>query len=534
LAGGEDLFQLVRKRFPASVCNLGRADKMATALQQAVGVEVILVDSRLLGAEDLCQRLRMDPLTSQIPLVCIVQAADDVPRAPANAQVEISEIDRLEQTLLLFCPALDREPPAAAAPAQDAPPPRPRAEAAPEDEGVFDDEATTVAYRRPTAEPGMASEWPPPPPTRQPSQDTVTFSQNFAGYMNSLIEALQSPDKLSQDEKNRLESVADLTLNDVEVLLGDIQTPINASLMEKNLVQMRLLSSAKNSIYGKRRSMQGLISKLDKSAAPPQPAPPVLKEAASPAAAPSPQPPPTPQDAVPEGTAQPAQPPEDPGARPAVSASPSGNSTAPGGASPSGTYAAPTGPHPKPKKSELTLRAEAMEAERRQAIKDARKTGKLPAQKVQRQAYRTAVKPRSKVGYGWIWIPVAAIMVLAFILMTVHYLKLSAEEDKKVKKSKNNPPEMKWVILEQTSAGILARPQAQDKEGDRISFNIRWYINGEEHASAITARLRPTDFKPGDTVYAVVKASDSKGVGQPMRSRDITANDLVKPKKKAP
>ena len=80
---------------------------------------------------------------------------------------------------------------------------------------------------------------------------------------------------------------------------------------------------------------------------------------------------------------------------------------------------------------------------------------------------------------------------------------------------------MKWVILEQSPSGVVVRPQAVDKEGDKIAFAVTWYKNGKVVEGQRTARLRPTIYRVNDAIFVDVVPSDLYGQGKPMRSREL-------------
>ena len=503
---------------------------MAIAMERAPGVSAAVVDIALFGAKDLCIRPRADPLTAQIPLVFVVNHSNDAVGVPVDAAVPLDTMDVLDQTLRLYCPSLARVEqlePAAALSAAPVPA---------EDDEVFDDSSKTVVFRRPMAQPGEALEWPPLPPSIEPNQDMVDYTQSYAGYMNSLMEALNEPSKLSNAELKRLQEVSKATMDDVEVLLGAVQTSINEALMDKDLVRMRVLSTAKNTIYDKRQTIRGMLGKAGTAKMPtvemtaPDPEPPTRRETQPPPAAAEPKAPRPKRNTLEFGSKEVPPVPPGPPAPPAeegpgdtademLSLMPDSNSSTPGAIT----------------KSELTLAAEAKVAERKAtrraevvAARKAAKKGRKPASKPggKKAVYGSAAKG-GKPGYGWVWIPIAALLVLVSgFYLVVHFRNMP--DKSVVKKVKNDAPEMEWVILDQSTAGVQARVSAKDKEKNSISYSIRWFVNNQQVKGQHTTRLQPTHFRTGDIVYVEVTPTDMYNSGLPMRSRELQTKVLAR------
>ena len=533
VAGGEQIKSHLEGQFPPPMCTLATAENMAIAMERAPGVTAVVVGIELFGAKDLCIRLRSDPLTSQIPLVFVVNNANDAVGVPVDASVLSTNLDALVQTLQLYCPSLNL-------PDSSAPKPALVAEPIIEQETTdfFDDGSKTVVFRRPEAQPGEALEWPPPPPQFDSSQDMVDFTQNYAGYMNSLMEALEDPSSLSPAEVVNLHKASKLTMDDVEVLLGAVQTSINEALMGKDLVRMRVLSSAKNSIYEKRQAIRTLMSKK-KGTGSGQPriratAPMSLLAEQGPAPAPIPRPAPVSKpdaDAL-AGAPQHTGPAVDPvvaraasapgEAEPAESRKPTEQMVSPPG---DGEMIAlsTNGSDSHNTKSKLTLAAEAKEKERRRQLVAARKSRKH--KQVPKPAVYGSAAKNTKPGYTWVWICVTALLVLVSGFYVYYHFKHAPKQAVR-KKIKNSVPLMKWVILDQSTAGVMARIKAEDKEKDQISYAIRWFVNNKEVPGQRTTRLRPDRYKPNDMVYAEVIPTDLYGKGLPMRSREIGIRNL--------
>jgi hypothetical protein len=251
IAGGSSLYVQLLDPFPPTVCTIIYAETVNEALDEAVNAHIIVVDSGLKGgAVDLCRRLRGDATTSHIPLALRVANESDAMQALTDVRVKASDFNGLVKAVRRLCPDLSAAPSAAPPLAEGSVEPSP-----------FDDEVKTVIYRRPEGE--TSSEWPPEPPLLRPDEDLVEFTQDYAGYMNSLIEALESPAHLSAPEINRLGEMSNLLVQQADTTMGTMQSGINEALMAKDLGRMRVLSAAKNSLYEKLQRIRGLIGKLE-------------------------------------------------------------------------------------------------------------------------------------------------------------------------------------------------------------------------------------------------------------------------------
>lgn len=487
IASDKALEEALAKRLPPQVCRLVHADTTMAVLGAAGQVAAVVVDSALPGAIEICHHLRSDPLTAHVVLIFLARKASDDPGVVVEARIPREDLTALDAALRRYIPAIALS---GQGPSGDSLDPEPMAGEPTEEEGVFGDEVRTAIFRRPETEPGTALEWPPPPPNRKPGQEMVEYIQEYAGYFNSLLEAVEQPERLSAAERLRLAKVAHLTLDDAEVLLGAIQTAINEALMDKDLVRMRVLSAGKNSLYEKRTKLRNLAQNSD-----------ILKNIDRP------EPPPL------EGTDEEERPKPEPGVREAP---------VPGGFAPSGP-----GPAANRAKSELTLAAEAKEAERRAAHVQRRKDAVAAGKPMPRAPEPASGQARiqTKPSYAWIWVPVAGLTVLVATLTIIYSLSRNRTPTGP-KKNGNQPPAMKWVILEQTPAGIVARPQATDKEDDRVAFTIVWYKNGRPVVGEYTARLKPSIYRTGDNIFAEVTPSDIHGQGRTMRSRDLSVKAL--------
>ena len=471
------------------------------ALSEAADATAVVVDGEMPGYQELCAHLKADPITASIPLIFLVHTGKEDPGVKVDAKVAFHDPAALERALRQFCPSLALS--SGPTPEMDVLAPEPMDDDMPEAEDLFNVKEDTALFRRPTTEPGTALEWPPPPPEQGPGQDMVAYAKSYAGYFNSLIEAREQPDILSEAECIRLDQMAELAVDDAETLISKVQTAMNDALREKDLDKMRVLSTTKNRLYEKRQRLRTIMS--EEGAAKP----------ASPARAGRPQ---SAGEILEDGWDMDSG--ED---QPAV----------PRSLSDSGGYQVtiPDESAVPQQKSALTMAAEAKDLERRKTARQKRLTKKVQVQKS--PAYAAAAARRKNQGYQWVWIPVAGLMVLVATL-TIIYSIGKREPDQKVKVNNNSAPVMKWVLLEQAPAGVVARPQAEDKEKDRVTFSITWYINGKEAMGQHTARLKPKHYQSGDVIFVEVTSADMHAQGRAMRSRELTIKEDFGRRRPAP
>ncbi|UCF71273.1 MAG: hypothetical protein JSW49_03050 [candidate division WOR-3 bacterium] len=71
---------------------------------------------------------------------------------------------------------------------------------------------------------------------------------------------------------------------------------------------------------------------------------------------------------------------------------------------------------------------------------------------------------------------------------------------------------------------ITARILASDKDGDPITYEVKWYVNDEEIGEGMS--LTYPEIKKGDRILAEVTPYDGKAYGKMMRSSEITIGGL--------
>jgi CheY-like chemotaxis protein len=451
VAGGSNLYVQLLDPFPPTLCNIVYAETAAEAADQAVLATLVVVDAKLRGGGvDLCRRLRSEPITSHIPLVLRVYSDSDAMQALTDARVKAADFHGLVKTIRRLCPDL----------ASAAQPPVPT-----DDHSLgFDDEIRTVIYRRSASE--DENDWPPPPPVQGPRQDLVDFAQDYAGYINSLIEALEAPTSLPGAQVSRLHEMSTLTTSSADAILDAVQAAINDALKQQDLARMKVLSSAKNSLFEKLQRVRSLAGRLDSVS----------------------------QKAAPRSRPETAQ--------------------------------AETGLPQK--KSELTRAAEAKKKAALAAEKAVRAEQRSHAAKTKPVVTGTGSARRDESSTAlplWMWASFAVVAVAVAAYVIVRYAREPALVT--AAPTGNVAPVMKFVLLEQSPIGVQVRPQAEDKNGDRISFMIRWLVNGTLVETERTTRLSNRSYQDGDRIQAEVIPSDGRLNGELMRSPELVAKPIT-------
>ena len=72
---------------------------------------------------------------------------------------------------------------------------------------------------------------------------------------------------------------------------------------------------------------------------------------------------------------------------------------------------------------------------------------------------------------------------------------------------------------------ITARILASDKDGDPISYLVKWFVNGDEIGEGMS--LTYPDIKKGDKIFAEVTPYDGKAYGKAMKSGEITIGGMA-------
>jgi phosphatidylethanolamine-binding protein (PEBP) family uncharacterized protein len=87
----------------------------------------------------------------------------------------------------------------------------------------------------------------------------------------------------------------------------------------------------------------------------------------------------------------------------------------------------------------------------------------------------------------------------------------------------NNPPEITNITLlplnPTVKSEITARILSADKDGDPITYQVKWFVNGREIGEGMS--LTYEDVKKGDKIFADITPYDGKEYGKTVRSAEI-------------
>lgn len=254
IAGDEPFYYILQEKFPLSICDLIFCDTLATALSRSTDADLIVVDYNLPGGgEELCKRLRADPITAVIPVV--LRSSKVTPSDLANHVIPAENIERTMRVMCHLCPRL-ANPPKEGLVSFDPD----------NEEPVFDVEQSTVVWRRDESIPHISDSWPQPPPKTDNIQDPALFTTTFTGYVNSLVEGYRERKKLSSKELRRLETYSAQVVNQTENFLSITQSAVNDTLKRGDLKVMRELSAARNVLYEKLKVLSSFVDQPPKKA----------------------------------------------------------------------------------------------------------------------------------------------------------------------------------------------------------------------------------------------------------------------------
>jgi hypothetical protein len=94
--------------------------------------------------------------------------------------------------------------------------------------------------------------------------------------------------------------------------------------------------------------------------------------------------------------------------------------------------------------------------------------------------------------------------------------------------SANNPPVLENVTLlplnPTVQSEITARILASDRDGDPITYQVKWYVNDNQIGEGMSFTY--PEIKKGDRIFAEVTPYDGKTYGEMMRSSEIIVGGL--------
>src|SRR5262245_28707767 len=95
----------------------------------------------------------------------------------------------------------------------------------------------------------------------------------------------------------------------------------------------------------------------------------------------------------------------------------------------------------------------------------------------------------------------------------------------------NHPPIVRAVSIHPMplilSGPLVAIVQAQDDDGDALTFQYRWFANGKLVAERQTESLEPGHLKRGDKVEVEATPSDGKDRGAAHKSEAIVIGNTL-------
>jgi len=116
-----------------------------------------------------------------------------------------------------------------------------------------------------------------------------------------------------------------------------------------------------------------------------------------------------------------------------------------------------------------------------------------------------------------------------FILLLILFISQCGEKkEKRDDGDTNTPPVINKLILQPLNptiqSEITARILSFDKDGDPITYKVKWFLNGNEIGEGMS--FTSEEIARGDRVFAEVTPYDGKDWGNPMRSSDIIIGGL--------
>ncbi|MCA9670228.1 MAG: hypothetical protein KC503_31755 [Myxococcales bacterium] len=459
VAGGELVYIELMERFPRTVARLIYCDTVGQVLDRVTDATLVVVDNAFEGGgETLCQRLRSDAMSGDVPIV--LRAPTGTQSRFADYVVAPNDIEQLSHAVRHYCPAVTTPP---------------AFEQLPDDyldeDEMFDIESNTVIWRRPEGEDSdeaiaTGATWPPPPPELDPRQDLLEFTRTYAGYVNSLLEAYQEPQKLGDDERMRLDEMSGSVLQAMDSMLSQTQTAVNAALMAKDLDRMREMTAARNVMYEKLQRLKLVAPK------------------------------PT---------------------------SPSNQVGSPG------PVPTATGPHPPDNRAELMRAAVEAEERMARPTGGVSSSKSSKSKKARRRRTTGSAKKAGGRSYGRLALILGILLLgtggavgYSMYRRATGRTGDSGSGDGTGSSGKNHKPVMRQVTLQLTDGGILAKSVSYDADGDQVSYIIRWMVNNQPVTGALSARLAKRFYKRGDKVQVLVTPADPYGRGRAMLSQPLT------------
>ncbi len=120
------------------------------------------------------------------------------------------------------------------------------------------------------------------------------------------------------------------------------------------------------------------------------------------------------------------------------------------------------------------------------------------------------------------------INIVALVILVLLMLFIDSCGGKKEGTAGNTPPEITEVTLlplnPTIGSEISVRISALDKEGDPLTYKVKWFVNDREIGEGMSFKY--DEAKRGDKIFAEVSPFDGKEWGKAVRSRAVTLGGL--------
>jgi hypothetical protein len=118
--------------------------------------------------------------------------------------------------------------------------------------------------------------------------------------------------------------------------------------------------------------------------------------------------------------------------------------------------------------------------------------------------------------------------ILGLVFAAALVFSCNGKTDGKDGSSANTPPVINQISLlpanPTAQSEIKAQITSSDKDGDPITYEIKWFLNGQQIGEGML--FSHEDVEKGDKIFAEIRPYDGKDYGKPVRSSEITIGGL--------
>ncbi|KPK64564.1 hypothetical protein AMJ83_02370 [candidate division WOR_3 bacterium SM23_42] len=118
--------------------------------------------------------------------------------------------------------------------------------------------------------------------------------------------------------------------------------------------------------------------------------------------------------------------------------------------------------------------------------------------------------------------------VVFFLIFALCLIQCGGKKREEGEAAVNNAPVVQNITLlplhPTVQSEITARILSSDKDGDPITYQVKWFVNGQEIGEGMSFHYG--DIKKGDNIFAEVTPHDGKVSGATVRSSEITIGGL--------